>query len=570
MPITNVEAPDESIIKVEHPEGASREQIIAFAEREFKNRQFSQSLPQIEAEPAVPQGGSIADPLGQGLTFGFADEIAGVLGAGVNSTLNLFGKGTGESFGQAFRGIRDIARENEAAFRERNPGTALTAEIVGGLGTGGVGAARAGAFQAARNAPTFLGRVAPAIQTGAVQGGAFGAGKSEADTPQGVARDVLQGAAIGGLTAPILPALASGARSTASRVLQTNDTRAFRAAKDLLSDRVPGIRLTSGQRTGSTTLRSAETTAAETITGARLGRQLGQNRDLLQGKLMRMAGFSRAHPDVKAGKVTQEAIDDASARFSRNYEKLLGNRTLSVDEDRLVDRLADVATENKALLPFQQKKLVDDIVNQTFDNFTSKPANARLYQRLRSQLGQLEGDNLIRNPGLSRLYRQIKHAIDDEMFAASGIGLRKRAIDRSYNRFAKIRDTFDSSGAIGTSRGELPLSNLLRRAAKRGKGADREFTDLVRAGQAVLGDPVANSATASRLINAAILGEGTAAFTGLIDPTAGLATLGLPFAANQALARGFTGSPTVDRLIQSGLLTAPITVPTFGQFDAQQ
>jgi hypothetical protein len=36
MPITKVEGPDGKIIKVEHPEGASQEEILSFAEQNYK------------------------------------------------------------------------------------------------------------------------------------------------------------------------------------------------------------------------------------------------------------------------------------------------------------------------------------------------------------------------------------------------------------------------------------------------------------------------------------------------------------------------------------------------------
>ena len=88
---------------------------------------------------------------------------------------------------------------------------------------------------------------------------------------------------------------------------------------------------------------------------------------------------------------------------------------------------------------------------------------------------------------------------------------------------------------------------------------DREFEEMVTAGQRVLGDPTPNSGTASRTLNN-MLAFGTAPATAL-DPTLGAATLGIPFGTSQLLSRGVTGSNVADRLIQSGLLTAPLTVP---------
>ena len=150
--------------------------------------------PQMDTE-----SGNIASPLGQGLSFGFSDEIAGGAGALINSGMNLFGKGTGESFGDAYRGIRDAARYNQDAFATRNPKTALAAEIGGGLLTGGAGAARVGALKGTQSLARLGG-------LGAAQGAAYGVGASEADSALGVAGDAAVGGLLGGVGGVLLPA----------------------------------------------------------------------------------------------------------------------------------------------------------------------------------------------------------------------------------------------------------------------------------------------------------------------------------------------------------------------------
>jgi len=513
----------------------------------------SQAAPPPPPPPSIPQGGSVADTLGQGLSFGFSDELAGGIGAGINSIAGIFGGGTGEDFGDAYRGIRDAARSNVDAFSERNPKTALATEIVGGMLTGGAGAARTGAFNAAKYAPTLLGRLAPVAATGAVQGGLYGAGASEAEDIGGVATDTLTGAAVGGVTAPLLPAIAGGARSVARNVFDTQTAnKQFQAFKELLERKVPGLRLTTGQGTGSESIRSIETTVGGTLTGGRVQRQLNENRRSVQGKLMSMAGFGRE--EAADGLITINAINKAQDGFSKKYTTLLGGRTMDLsNSETFVNRLYSVQAKNQKLLPTHTKKQVTEIVNELFDDATSKPITATRYNLIRSDLARLERGSS-NNTRIAELYRDLKRALDDTMADELGVGTRKAAIDRQYNRFTKIRDTFDSSGSIGTARGELPMSMLLRRSANRGKGADQEFTDIVRAAQAVLGDPQPNSGTTTRAINAMLLGgsafDPTGASTGLL--------LGAPLGAAQVLSRGYTGSNVVDRLIQGGLLTAPI------------
>lgn len=565
MPVTKVEAPDGSIISVEHPEGANQQSILQFAQREYQNRQFAAGLNAPEPETAPePKGGTVADALGQGVFFGFGDELAGVTGAGVNSIANLFGKGTGDSFGEAYRGIRDVARSRHEAFAERNPGTALAAEIGGGLLTGGVGAARAGAFQAAKAAPTLLGRVKPIAATGAVQGGLFGAGASEADNPRDVARDSLVGAAIGGGSAAVLPILAGKTRDVAKRVFQTaSDSPAFREAVDLLKRKTGIETLTTGQATGSRPLRSAETTVSETVFGSAIGNRLEQNRRKFQSAVLRMAGFDPQ--DVTTGEISTSAIERASQRFSDRYKKLLEGKTVDLSTDEFLDDLAGIEGRHLQFLPFEQRRQIKDIVNQFIDEAAGAPLTGTAYQRIRSSLGALERQTA-NNPKIAALYRDLKHALDDAFSEQSGAGAQKKILDREYNRFAKLRDSFEGSGSIQTSSGDIPLPALLRRTSKRGKGTDKEFNDLLRAGQTVLGDPVANSGTPSRIANLVFLGQGLgSASLGGLD--AGLTSIGLPIGASNLLSRGVTGSGGIDKLIQSGLLTAPATVPIFGGFE---
>lgn len=525
--------------------------MAELARRELARRQQTQAPADVSA-PTLPQGGTVADTLGQGLSFGFSDEIAGVAGAAVNSLANIFGKGTGDSFGEAYTGIRDAARYNKDAFSERNPGTALASEIGGGLLTGGLGAAKAGAFSAAKNAPTLLGRLAPTVQTGVVQGGLYGAGASEGGSAREVAQDAIKGSAIGGLSAGVLGTIGSGARNTANRVFQTQSTNPmFQRQVQLLKDKVGIKSLTTGQTTGSPSIRSAETTVSETMFGARIGRQLAKNREQLQGKLMEMSGFAKK--DVQRGMLDADAVERAAKKFSRRYNSLLRGKSVRLDGDEFLDQIAKVEADNLSMLPFQQKKEVKDIISQFLDEAVQGPTSAEKYQKIRSDLAKRQ-KNSVNTPYISELYKGLKNALDDEFARATGKGRLKSQVDREYSRFAKLRDTFEGSGAIQTSRGEIPLSSLLRKSAKTN---DRDFNELVRAGQSVLGDPTPNSATASRLANLLFLGQGGAsAATGGLD--AGLLSIGLPIGTSQALSRGVTGSNVASG---AGMLASPVINP---------
>lgn len=162
-----------------------------------------------EVEPGRPQRrqedqGTIFDPLAQGMSFGFSDELAGALGA---TMAYLSGNiPEGQNLQDAYRDIRDIARGQAEQFAARNPKSALAAEIVGGLGTGGAGLARGvGAAQrglaarglAQRGIPAAAAPAATGAAVGAGEGALAGLGYTEGETPEAMIRDVAEGAATG-------------------------------------------------------------------------------------------------------------------------------------------------------------------------------------------------------------------------------------------------------------------------------------------------------------------------------------------------------------------------------------
>ena len=136
---------------------------------------------------------------GQGLTFGFSDEITAGLRS-IGSDLS-------------YEDLRDEERQKLETFREQFPGIALTGEVIGGLLIPGFGTAGTlgklgikGAQQVARRGG--MGRLAAA---GAAEGGLYGAGVSEAemrpweDIDYGqAAQDVGIGAVTGGVASPLV------------------------------------------------------------------------------------------------------------------------------------------------------------------------------------------------------------------------------------------------------------------------------------------------------------------------------------------------------------------------------
>ena len=131
--------------------------------------------------------------VGQGLTFGFGDEITSGIAALVKSAAS------DKSFGEIYDQTHSRKQQDRERFEKDNPYESLALEIAGGLATGGAGAGRVLASQAIRNAPR-LSKVGAISGLGAVEGGVYGAGIADQDQRlQGGA----EGAVIGSVAAPL-------------------------------------------------------------------------------------------------------------------------------------------------------------------------------------------------------------------------------------------------------------------------------------------------------------------------------------------------------------------------------
>ena len=203
----------------------------------------------------VSYGAGLARAGLQGLSFGFADEIEAFLRKG------------DMPYEEKLAQVRQAIDQ----FSEQNPGTALTAEIVGSLPTallGGAGLARAGVTGAAKVAGL----------EGALYG--FGAG-------EGGATERVKSAAIGGTV--------GAATGKASDFLFP---KLSKAATELAKK---GVRLTPGQRMGGKTKLIEERMTSIPFAGDIISDQQAQA----------MADFNRA-----AMNEALKVLDDAKPRFN--------------------------------------------------------------------------------------------------------------------------------------------------------------------------------------------------------------------------------------------------------------
>ena len=150
-----------------------------------------------------PVAGTVRAGL-QGMTFGLSDEIGGALAALAGSIQ------TGESFGDAYDKIHQQLQDKRETFAQENPGTALGAEVVGALATGGAGGSRLLAgkgFQGASN----IGKAGRISAVGAGEGAVYGAGAADqGERGAGAAQGAVLGGALAAVGAGVLNAAGRG------------------------------------------------------------------------------------------------------------------------------------------------------------------------------------------------------------------------------------------------------------------------------------------------------------------------------------------------------------------------
>lgn len=163
--------------------GKTPEEILADAQKRL-NVSNQSIYPEGPGAVARPPAQSQMGRMGlQGMTFGFGDEIEAAIRSMVPG-------------GATYEVERDKIRQELAQYQAENPGKAITMEILGSLATN----AGAGVFNKVRGAISS-GKTVPAMwdvaKVGAVEGGLYGLGTSEADTLTGMGLDTGTGALIG-------------------------------------------------------------------------------------------------------------------------------------------------------------------------------------------------------------------------------------------------------------------------------------------------------------------------------------------------------------------------------------
>lgn len=226
-----ITAPDGSNYEVEAPDTASEQDVMSYFQSQLAQQ------PKREEYGTLAAG---AEGVGQGVSFGFSDEIEGGVRALIDKIQN-----PGKEWGKAWEEGVSAPRERQSHAAETNPYAYYGGQIAGGVavpaGLAGIGVRGAGAAGASLRA-----RSAAGAREGAAYGAAYGAGTAEGGIPER-AMGAGAGAASGALMGSILPGAVDLASATARGVtapirgmVAPQSTGYGKLAEALVRDKNPG------------------------------------------------------------------------------------------------------------------------------------------------------------------------------------------------------------------------------------------------------------------------------------------------------------------------------------------
>jgi len=317
MPKYRITSPDGKTFEITAPEGATQEQVLSYAQSQWK-------APQTEKAPDPTEGMS-----------GF-DKFA----AGAGKAVYDIGRGAGQMLGLV--SDQDVAEARKRDEALMNTGAGMAGNIAG-------------------NVITALPTAAiPGVNT-VLGGAAIGAGMG-ALQPTIADESRLQNMALGGVAGGVLPAIVGGVKTAKAalydplagqeRIIggalkRSAGDKAAEIAKALRSQgaATPGVRLSAGQVGTSEGLSALEDAITSALPSGELARMGQTNRTALADALRGIAG-------------SPESLGAAKTARGDTAEKLYGlARTQGID-------MASLAPEAQANIAAFQQRVPDDILNR--------------------------------------------------------------------------------------------------------------------------------------------------------------------------------------------------------------
>ena len=390
-----------------------------------------------ESEATINVASGIARALGQGITFGFADEAEAYIRSKFSD--------------RDYKQIRDEIRGKINKFRDEEMGLAYGAEIAGSIATAFIPGGAAGT--AARLAPTATKAVSSVagspLRKAMIAGGLYGTGVAEE------IKDIPISASTGatvGLAAQALTPVAS------------------KAAKSLISK---GASLSPGEKYGGLLGAVEKGVQSLPVVSGLLAKKGGLTEQsfapMMYGQVMSELGKK-----LPVGLNARDAFTKTKQAFFEEYDKVLKGTSVNVNQE-LLDSLSAISTKYSRgldrLAKKDRKRLTEFTQDKIFGSAKDGKLTGEEFKRVQKEIRR-KSRNLMRKKDLSDDENNFLAAlldIDDVMMSQlkkSNPSKEKQLnmIDKAYSLYKPLER---ASYAVGT-RGKAAFSaDVLDREIKR-------------------------------------------------------------------------------------------------------
>lgn len=426
MPTFIVTAPDGKKLRVTAPEGATQEQAVAMARRQYKPMGRGSRIPGADA--------LMAADIGRGVPF--MNEIGSALYAPIGAALDA-SRGKGFDLGRAYDASMRRRADIEAYDDENHPIASGVGKIAGGVGSSLM---VPGATSA---------KLLPSLASSAGYGALEGASSNREDRIDGALRGALWGAA-GDLAG-------RGIAKVGGKLLKgaTRDA-------DAAMLRQKGVKTTIGQELGGRAKAVEDRLSGLPVVGGpiRDARRAGNT------SLMRVAGNEALQDiggSVAAGTVTGRAIaDDVLAQADDAYSAAL--RGIQAPVDNQFSSALSSARQNPAIAELVDDEILPRVQNGVLDGVSMQEIKEVLDGEIRAYA---------RVPGQRRVASQLRALRNEVLGLAdrSGGGAAYKAARSSYGKAKTIAraSAKSTSDGIATPR---QLGQAIREGSRRFGPAD--------------------------------------------------------------------------------------------------
>lgn len=553
MPQYIITTPDGKRLRVNAPEGATKEQALQYVKSQHKAQAAENAPAQPEYSPLdgmsaydrffAGAGKAVVD-LGRGVRQ-IGAQVADYVSPRSPSMSQLI---TGEDPSRA----AEIQREIDSASERDQSLMRDTAGVVGNV-AGNVGAFYAGG--GLLQAPALAGRgaqlarvgqaiAAPKSYTAAAATGAAIGGLQPVVTGGNRAENAGMGAAfgVGGQTvANTLGRVAVPIK----RALTPADQRAVGILQKA------GVPLDAAQKSGSPVLQRIKSALKDNpVTLPAQTEQFQRQQTAFNRAVLRSIG-------VTADAADETTMGAAKARIGKVFNDVLPQTSIA-PSSKMVSMLQALAERSKRLLPGDTNQItrtVDDLLSHAKQNGGKIDGN--YFNTIRSDIAALESEK-----GVAPVARQLRELLDNAFTQAAKPGDAKRLVEarRMWRNMRIIEGAIDTEGVGNISAAKL--ANQFGNKSNRSVGVygqgDKSVTELARlakAGKRLIPDKLPNSGTVPRaLAQAALPAAVGAAYGGLKEgDLSGAVAYGLGAAAlPYALQRGLN-APGAANYLASGL-----------------